>query len=773
MPRSSSRRRIEKSLSKALSILQAGYSGTKFPNRFSTVSQADLNHPKNNDQPRPQGLLDLQLKLGVYSESPVLRILIEHLVQSVYWIESLEIDAISQESLAELDGVLILAQPETPSSKITAFESMCSNIGLSVAAYRADDALMTFSPLAEEKNLSSISVGLLPHLHNPLRDFPKSLGTVIFNPSKKKLRNARPALRDLNPPTTQAFSLSPLVAKGASHQLVIDSQSGEVAMDTAAMWRQLSVGVPLRMTYSPFLLNSFPGIECFIEKYKNYRSFEFSTDWDEIRASSLVKDAFDQGTVYDTISSILSELVGYDSTKGIWKSKILLICDQITPEIAQAIEFHPELSVRIVSTDEASKMSADALSMQFDYITRMTNGFYYPSDYLSSKLTAFKYSSAEFVTEPQSIQEIPYTSTTKASEPNLTVSSTEVEGCLDFFMLERDSICDAGTFSSGAHSRLRRHLQGRTHDEYQSNTVPYALSVVIPVFDNGEFLLSKAIPSLLRNKSWSSMEVILIDDGSDDKRTKSICRSLSSLFPNTRSFSFPTGGTGSASRARNKGVELSTSPLITFLDPDNEISAGGYDKLLSRFQKANRKGKRSDFVSGFQVKVSSEITVNAQHSFAPWPTTIRNPNRRVFNSGKFPTVSTQAAIIRKQLLLDNEISFVVGAVGQDTLFGWEVLLAAENPIFTNEAHLLYFSDRLSSVTNSVDAEYFDKSKTREIAQVRWLKENDLYQEFVHQKFDYFYTRWYKEKLGQVDPNEYMQAKELLKSICELYGRSYE
>src|SRR5699024_843100 len=255
------------------------------------------------------------------------------------------------------------------------------------------------------------------------------------------------------------------------------------------------------------------------------------------------------------------------------------------------------------------------------------------------------------------------------------------------------------------------------------------LSVIIPVYNNGQYLVGKALPSLFRNDSWASMEIILVDDGSTDQKTITLCKFLTRLFPNLRLFRFPEGGSGSASRARNMGIRLASCNALTFLDPDNEISYRGYDKLLRQFTTSNKGRRRCDFVSGYQVKVASTTSVNARHSFAPWPTKIKNPRLEFFESGFFPTVSTQAAIINRQSLIENKIEFVPNAVGQDTLFGWQVLLAAKNPVFTNAAFLLYYSERLTSVTNSVNANYFRKCLRRETAQVKWLKENSLLESY--------------------------------------------
>lgn len=720
----------------------------------------------------PQGLRSLPLTIAMYVEDPTLSMLVQHIVDDVHTLESITPDSLPQDVLQDLDGILVLVKPGFTMSGISAFQSYCQALEVPLAAYCVDEMLTSFSPLTGLTTKAPIPPGVLPHLDNPCSDSPKSPGTAIFNRSNRKLRDYRLALGGLNPPFMESNSLSPLHAKRASNQLIIDPDWSATAANSTIMLKHLAVGTPLRVTYSPFILNNFPGVECFVEGFKRYGKHAFSEEWDQFRASSLVAQVYTSGTVYDAFASVLAELTSHTSSTRIWKSRILLVCDHVTSEIAQVLEFQPSFSVHIISTVEASKLEINQLVAQFDYIARMSDAYLYPPDYLVSKLSAFRYSAACFVTEPQLAKEQLYSSVSEAVDPDCTVSTVEVEGCLEFFTLNQSAIAGPGIFDSGYSARLSHRLEHHFAPGCAADTGIYSLSVIIPVFNNGEFLLSKALPSLLRNDCWRSMEVILVDDGSTDHSTISICTFLSSLFPNVRTFSFPPGGSGSASRARNKGIELSTCLAITFLDPDNEISTGGYDKLLSRFNAANSKGKHCDFLSGYQVKVSSQITINARHSYSSWPTMIRNPREEFFESGRFPTVSTQAAVIHKQLLHNHDISFIEGAVGQDTLFGWEVLLAARNPMFTNEAHLLYFSERDSSVTNNVNAAYFEKSIIRERAQVRWLKRNKLFEIYVDKKYDYFYNRWYKEKLKQVKYADYADAETLLEQICQLYGRPF-
>src|SRR5699024_4851516 len=128
------------------------------------------------------------------------------------------------------------------------------------------------------------------------------------------------------------------------------------------------------------------------------------------------------------------------------------------------------------------------------------------------------------------------------------------------------------------------------------------------------------------------------------------------------------GGSGSASRPRNRGIREARTEFVTFLDPDNEISVNGYSGLLDKYDHLKSFGTAVDFISGYQVKVTSQARINGLHTDDALHV-ISNPIEDFFAEGRFPVVSSQAAIIKTSFLRENNIEFVERAAGQDTLFG--------------------------------------------------------------------------------------------------------
>src|SRR5262249_54030222 len=83
---------------------------------------------------------------------------------------------------------------------------------------------------------------------------------------------------------------------------------------------------------------------------------------------------------------------------------------------------------------------------------------------------------------------------------------------------------------------------------------------IIPVY-NGEAFLSESIRSVLAQR-WSSLEIIVVDDGSTDA-TPDITASFGSVVRYVRQ-----SNAGQAS-ARNRGLALASGHIIAFVDADD------------------------------------------------------------------------------------------------------------------------------------------------------------------------------------------------------------
>ncbi len=106
------------------------------------------------------------------------------------------------------------------------------------------------------------------------------------------------------------------------------------------------------------------------------------------------------------------------------------------------------------------------------------------------------------------------------------------------------------------------------------------LSVVVPVY-NAEAYLSRCIESIL-NQTWRNLELILVDDGSDDGSGE-ICRCYGERDGRIRLVRQENQGVAAA---RKSGTMEAKGQYLTFVDADDYLDADLYEQLLPHMESA-------------------------------------------------------------------------------------------------------------------------------------------------------------------------------------------
>lgn len=555
------------------------------------------------------------------------------------------------------------------------------------------------------------------------------------------------------------------------YSLNFNSIKNSPTMCAMRVYELQAQGLPIISNYAKSVFNHFPGIRIIPEKTE---IVEFETppqSYQELAvANDLLLEAQLDKNAYEVTSRMVSK-TGLPVAKSKPKT-VLVFIPNATTSLKDALK--DQRFVETFTTSNPEEFETLATSGRFTYGVALSPNLDYEPNYLAGLLAAFVYTDSDFVCQEAYFEEgklvdgpvhefIP-----AASDRFKSMIDLGTTGAVDFLMGRTESLTGEGyavaPFGIGYSTFVRTHALEQDK--------PKILSVIVPVYNNGRFLETKCIESIKRNTRWNEFEVLLVDDGSTDPETISICASLQRRYPNIKLYCFNDGGSGSASRPRNKGLELASTEWITYLDPDNEISPQGYDNLLALLDKRVDQDQPCDLVSGYQVKVAERVGYTGRNTDKE-ARVVENSYKEFFGRGQFPVVSTQAAVIRRSVLKNNDISFVEGAAGQDTLYGWELLHYAKSPIFTNTAYIIYYAERTSSITNSVDTAYFDKSLVLERAQVQSLKKMGLFEEYVESRFDAFIRGWYLEKLRRVPEEHRESAAQTLRKIIDLYGQRPE
>lgn len=107
------------------------------------------------------------------------------------------------------------------------------------------------------------------------------------------------------------------------------------------------------------------------------------------------------------------------------------------------------------------------------------------------------------------------------------------------------------------------------------------ISVIVPVYNKMEYI-EETIDSV-RNQTYSSWELLLIDDGSTDLSVE-ICERFALIDTRIRLFHTENRG---VSAARNTGLEYAQGEWITFLDADDRLSHTALEVLYEKTKEAN------------------------------------------------------------------------------------------------------------------------------------------------------------------------------------------
>ncbi|MGJ3404929.1 glycosyltransferase [Glutamicibacter sp. Je.9.36] len=297
------------------------------------------------------------------------------------------------------------------------------------------------------------------------------------------------------------------------------------------------------------------------------------------------------------------------------------------------------------------------------------------------------------------------------------------------------------------------------------------LTVIVPVYNNGDHLRFKCFESLRRSSIFTDMEILLIDDGSTDDSTRTVVRDLADSFDNVSAFFFEVGGSGSASRPRNKGLELASSPWVTYLDPDNEAVSDGYADLVLL-----AKNNESNFAIGNMIRNGAtkklinyaSVLLKRVHQNEVSPSTY-SIDSGLLTKIKFTPMSIQALVANTQWLKSLPIEQPVGAVGQDSFFFQQMLYYANRISITRQPIHVYFAAVANSTVNSTGASFYKKYIPLERERSKWLDEIGLLEEYNSLRLEPFVKGWYLEKLKGVATGEVEECSQIIRQLVAFYN----
>ena len=252
------------------------------------------------------------------------------------------------------------------------------------------------------------------------------------------------------------------------------------------------------------------------------------------------------------------------------------------------------------------------------------------------------------------------------------------------------------------------------------------ISVVIPVY-NVEKYLEECVNSVLA-QTYKNIEIILVDDGSTDSSGE-ICDSYALQNSNVQVIHQLNAG---LSDARTAGFKKATGKYVYFLDSDDYIGENALEKLCLIAE-----ADASDIVffdaHSFLDESDEEIRQNYKRK------NIYNAKNgiEIFEemqkNGEFHS-SVPLMLIKKDLFLVNNLSFISGIYYEDMAFTFEALCLAKKVSQCPEC--LYFRRyrKNSIMTSKKNIKYFDSTVVLYKHILQFVKNNGLAENNAAKKY---------------------------------------
>lgn len=238
-------------------------------------------------------------------------------------------------------------------------------------------------------------------------------------------------------------------------------------------------------------------------------------------------------------------------------------------------------------------------------------------------------------------------------------------------------------------------------------------SVIVPVY-NAEKYLEKCILSVIR-QSYRDWELILVDDGSKDTSSQ-IVDDYAKKDKRVIAVHQENSGPGIA---RNNGIKKATGDYVIFLDSDDFIDKDYFSLLAPKAECAD-----VVFIDVLQVSPDGKVlSKELMSSYKGWT---KDRILRSQMTGKLPWGGVRKAV-RKSILTDNNIHYTDHKVGEEALYSFRVVYAAESVAFLDEKPVYYYVNHEGSQSKTVMEDPWGEVVTT-IA--NYLKTNGLYKDFA-------------------------------------------
>ncbi len=258
------------------------------------------------------------------------------------------------------------------------------------------------------------------------------------------------------------------------------------------------------------------------------------------------------------------------------------------------------------------------------------------------------------------------------------------------------------------------------------------VSIIVPVY-NVEKYIEKCLETLF-NQTLKDIEIIIVDDGSNDNSMDIVKKFLSreeiKIIIENNNIKVITlkKENGGLSDARNFGIPHATGKYIAFLDSDDYIEKTMYEEMYVLAEKENSDLVECDFYWEYQNEKTGKIKLKEDKRIEYKTKEEALERIRVVAWNK---------LIRKEILDREKIIFPKGLRYEDIEFTYKLLPHLEKISYI-EKPFIHYIQRIGSISNT------QNERTKEVFDVlnnviEYYKEKNIFEKY-HKHLEYFYVR---------------------------------
>ena len=229
------------------------------------------------------------------------------------------------------------------------------------------------------------------------------------------------------------------------------------------------------------------------------------------------------------------------------------------------------------------------------------------------------------------------------------------------------------------------------------------ISVIIPVYNVSAYI-ERCILSVMHQTYKGEMECIIVDDCSpDDSILK--CRNLIETYQGCIKFKITTHSVNQGlSVARNTGTEQATGDYIYYLDSDDELYPDTIKILAAKVEEF----PEIDMVIGAVNSIPKTNSYDLEDFYAG-SMLIDNHKLRFFSykSGNVLYVNAWNKLIKKEILLINNISFYPRLIHEDQLWWAELILNISSCVLIKDKTYVHYRTEgsiMDTITQQIETD---------------------------------------------------------------------